>query len=133
MRLSAFAVALVSMALGTTGPAVAAAGSEPGTAATPAGQSQNPAPAVVQALREWTGGSGVVSLSPTSRIVVDSGSLTDEADLLRESGLITRETIKSIDLDITGTHTLSLVTDNAGDGFDHDANDWAAARVQCTS
>ena len=49
-----------------------------------------------------------------------------------ESGLITRETVKSIDLDITGVHTLSLVTDNAGDGFDHDANDWADARIQCT-
>jgi hypothetical protein len=72
------------MALGTTAPAVAAAGSEPGTAATPAGQSQNPAPPVVPALREWTGGSGVVSLSPKSRIVVDSGSLADEADQLHD-------------------------------------------------
>jgi Glycosyl hydrolase family 20, domain 2 len=84
MRLSAFAVVLASMALGATGPAVAAPGSERGTAATPTGQSQNPAPAVVPALREWTGGTGVVYLSPASRIVVDSGSLADEADQLRD-------------------------------------------------
>ena len=48
-----------------------------------------------------------------------------------ESGLITREVVKDVDLDISGGRTLSLVTDNAGDGFDHDANDWANARVQC--
>ncbi|MGX1673519.1 family 20 glycosylhydrolase [Streptomyces sp. NPDC055400] len=50
---------------------------------------------------------------------------------LYESGLATRATAKRIDLDITGATTLDLVTDNAGDGFDHDAVDWADARVQC--
>ena len=39
--------------------------------------------------------------------------------------------VEDLDLDITGAETLSLVTDNAGDGFDHDANDWADARVLC--
>src|SRR5262245_16200588 len=73
MRVLAVAVALVSMVLGTAGPAAAATPSS-GT---------NPAPAVVPALREWTGGTGVVTLNPQSRIVVGSATLADEADQLR--------------------------------------------------
>ncbi|MER5682382.1 family 20 glycosylhydrolase [Streptomyces sp. NPDC002205] len=49
-----------------------------------------------------------------------------------ESGLITRETVKDVDVDVSGADTLSLVTDNAGDGFDHDAVDWADALVHCS-
>ncbi|MFD7445388.1 NPCBM/NEW2 domain-containing protein [Streptomyces sp. NPDC059909] len=48
-----------------------------------------------------------------------------------ESGLVTRETVDRVDVDISGVDTLSLVTDNAGDGFYHDAVDWADARVDC--
>jgi alpha-galactosidase len=48
-----------------------------------------------------------------------------------ESGLITREIVKTVDVDITGASILTLLTDNAGDGFDHDAINWADARVQC--
>jgi alpha-galactosidase len=50
---------------------------------------------------------------------------------LYESGLVTRASTEKIDLDITSATTLDLVTDNAGDGRDHDAVDWADARVQC--
>ncbi|MGH3366614.1 MAG: family 20 glycosylhydrolase [Nocardioidaceae bacterium] len=55
-----------------------------------------------------------------------------DGEQVYESGLITREIVKTIDLDVSGVHTLSLVTDNAGDGFHHDAVDWADARVRCS-
>jgi len=41
--------------------------------------------------------------------------------------------VKTVDVDVTGTKVLTLVTDNAGDGYDHDANDWADATVHCGS
>src|SRR6266508_2163295 len=43
-----------------------------------------PAPDVVPSIREWTGGSGSFELRPPSRIVVDSGDLAGEAQLLRD-------------------------------------------------
>ena len=54
-----------------------------------------------------------------------------DGTLAYESGLITREVVKTVDLDVGGAQTISLVTDNAGDGFEHDANDWADALAQC--
>lgn len=44
----------------------------------------NPPPDVVPSLREWSGRSGSFVLDGSSRIVVDSGDLVDEAQLLRD-------------------------------------------------
>jgi len=49
-----------------------------------AAAAKNPAPDVVPSIREWSGGSGRFELEPESRIVVDSGALVDEAELLRD-------------------------------------------------
>jgi hypothetical protein len=45
---------------------------------------ENPAPDVVPSIRGWSGGSGSLELTPRTRIVVDSGALVDEAELLRD-------------------------------------------------
>ena len=44
----------------------------------------NPAPEVVPALREWSGGLGTFELGGQSRIVVESGALAGEAEMLRD-------------------------------------------------
>ena len=44
----------------------------------------NPAPEVVPALREWSGGSGTFELSAQSRIVVESRALAGAAEMLRD-------------------------------------------------
>jgi Glycosyl hydrolase family 20, catalytic domain/Glycosyl hydrolase family 20, domain 2/NPCBM-associated, NEW3 domain of alpha-galactosidase len=59
---------------------------------------ENPAPDVVPSVREWSGGSGSFQLGPGSRIVVDSGALVDEANLLRD------------DLAATAGYELQVVT-----------------------
>ena len=64
------AAVVVGMVLALASPAVARAA--------------NPAPEVVPAVREWTGGSGVFELRSGARIVVESGALGGEAEMLRD-------------------------------------------------
>ena len=64
------AVVVVGIVLALASPAVASAA--------------NPAPEVVPAVREWTGGSGVFELRAGARIVVESGALGGEAEMLRD-------------------------------------------------
>ena len=64
------AVVVVGIVLALASPAVASAA--------------NPAPEVVPAVRGWTGGLGVFELRSGARIVVESGALGGEAEMLRE-------------------------------------------------
>jgi hexosaminidase len=70
MVVRAGAVVMVGVALILASPAVAGA--------------TNPAPEVVPAIREWSGGSGVFELASGTRIVVGSRALAGEAELLRD-------------------------------------------------
>jgi Glycosyl hydrolase family 20, catalytic domain/Glycosyl hydrolase family 20, domain 2 len=76
------AVVMMGVALALASPAVAGAA--------------NPAPEVVPAIREWSGGSGVFELRPQSRIVVESGALAGEAELLRDD----LEAVTGLDLSV---------------------------------
>ena len=53
-------------------------------AASASADAPNPAPEVVPALREWSGGSGTFELSAQSRIVVESRALAGAAEMLRD-------------------------------------------------
>ena len=49
-----------------------------------AAEAANAAPDVVPSIREWSGGTGTFQVDPDARIVVGSGSLADEAEVLRD-------------------------------------------------
>jgi N-acetyl-beta-hexosaminidase len=49
-----------------------------------AAEAANPAPDGVPSIREWSGGTGMFQVDPDARIVVGSGSLAGEAEILRD-------------------------------------------------
>ncbi len=57
---------------------------------------------------------------------------TDTNAVLFDSGVVSGSSpAKTVDVDVTGGHTLILVVENGGDGGNYDHADWADAKLTC--
>ena len=70
-----------------------------------------------------------------SNVGPDGGTSTfqviGDGKVLFDSGVLTRDDLRQVDVDLTGVRILDLVVGDAGDGGYNDRADWAAPTATC--
>ena len=58
-------------------------------------------------------------------------TVVGDGAVLFSSGVLTREEVANLDIDVTGVRVLSLLVDDGGDGGYNDRADWAQLHADC--